>query len=487
MLSTIRVKISDQRLVITEAPKIASGGNGTNFVAFEFDESWDNFAKTGVFYTNPAAKKRSQLGLDNICEIPPQVLKKKGRMYFGVAGVDEHGKRKTSEVVPYGVDEGASPEGSLPGAGEKAYWDDVLAKIAKCETAVRDAIAQVGNVFDASMQALNVSLNHKTRHSKGGRDEIHPSDIGAAQERHRHLATEIDELLPTEYDEENETLELGELFQGDPVPEEEINAAVENYLKENPPEISGVTDDQVAKAVEDYLVENPPQGGTGVIIDPELKYSGTAADAKICGEKFGEIEQQIADILYVPIEVVSFVNDGGTKENGDKISPLTLSWELNKEPVSLTVAGQAVTPAKSGFVTVNEEISETKTFDLVAADEREATAAKSVTLYFYDGVYYGTAAKPETVDSAFIKALSGKKLTGNKNQTAEIDGGKGLYFFYAYPKTMGTSKFNIGGFDYEYEAETVSFENDFGVIKDYYVYVSGQPISSDVSVTVKGG
>lgn len=486
MLSTIRVKISDQRLVITEAPKIASGGNGTNFVAFEFDESWDNFAKTGVFYTNPAAKKRSQLGLDNICEIPPQVLKKKGRMYFGVAGVDEHGKRKTSEVVPYGVDEGASPEGSLPGAGEKAYWDDVLAKIAKCETAVRDAIAQVGNVFDASMQALNVSLKHKTRHSKGGRDEIRPSDIGAAQERHRHLATEIDELLPTEYDEESETLELGELFQGDPVPEEEINAAVENYLKENPPEISGVTDDQVAKAVEDYLVENPPQGGTGVIIDPELKYSGTAADAKICGEKFGEIEQQIADILYVPIEVVSFVNDGGTKENGDKISPLTLSWELNKDPASVIVNGTNCAEKKTGSLTINGEFTETQSFEIVVSDEKGTTARKETKINFVDGIYSGCKEAPATIDSAFILSLT-KKLASGKNQTVSVTGGENKFFWYAYPKSMGTSIFNIGGFDYEFESETVSFENKFGVIKDYIVYVSDNPMISNLSVTVKEG
>ena len=218
-----------------------------------------------------------------------------------------------------------------------------------------------------------------------------------------------------------------------------------------------------------------------------LVKKGFGVDEGDYSERLSEVEKEIEDLKYVPISVSSFGHDAGAKENGDKVSCVVLSWELNKEPVSLTVAGQAVTPEKSGFVTVNEDISETKTFDLVAADEREATAAKSVTLYFYDGVYYGTAAKPETVDSAFIKALSGKKLTGNKNQTAEIDGGKGLYFFYAYPKTMGTSKFNIGGFDYEYEAETVSFENDFGIIKDYYVYVSGQPISSDVSVTVKGG
>ncbi|MBQ7875539.1 MAG: hypothetical protein IJ306_10390, partial [Oscillospiraceae bacterium] len=88
--------------------------------------------------------------------------------------------------------------------------------------------------------------------------------------------------------------------------------------------------------------------------------------------------------------------------------------------------------------------------------------------------------------SEFILSLA-KKLSGGKNLTVSATGGDGLYFFYAYPASMGESIFNIGGFDYEYEFETVSFTNAFGVEKDYNVYVSGQPITGNISVTVKEG
>ena len=52
---------------------------------------------------------------------------------------------------------------------------------------------------------------------------------------------------------------------------------------------------------------------------------------------------------------------------------------------------------------------------------------------------------------------------------------------------MGNSIFNIGGFDYEFASQVIPFENKFGVIKDYIVYVSDYPMISDLSVTVKEG
>lgn len=198
------------------------------------------------------------------------------------------------------------------------------------------------------------------------------------------------------------------------------------------------------------------------------------------------IEQEIADLKYEEISIVSFSHNAGTKENGDTASSVVLSWALNKEPASLTVGGETVTAAQSGSHTLDESFTSTTTWNIKATDERSATAEKSTTLYFYDGVYYGTAEKPFAIDSTFILGLT-KKLSAGKNLTVSVTGGDGLYFFYAYPASLGTSKFNIGGFDYEYEKQTVAFTNKFDVTKDYYVYVSGQVIPDSISVTVKEG
>ncbi len=202
--------------------------------------------------------------------------------------------------------------------------------------------------------------------------------------------------------------------------------------------------------------------------------------------KFADIEKEIEELKYVPIEIIKFTNSGKTLENGNVINPVAVSWELNKEAAEVTIDGVKQSTGKTGLQIFNEDFSTTTTWTLIAKDEKGVVSTKYTTLYFYDGVYYGAKAEPETLDSAFILGLS-KQLSGSKNLTVNIEGGEGLYFYYAYPASMGKSKFNIGGFDYEYEYETVSFTNRYGLTKDYYVYKSGQPITESVSVTVKGG
>lgn len=204
-------------------------------------------------------------------------------------------------------------------------------------------------------------------------------------------------------------------------------------------------------------------------------------------ERFDSIEKRIDDLHYEAITITAFSNNANPAENGATINDVVLSWTFSKKPAEVMLDGVAQSTGASGATLSDLGITSKKTWTLEAKDERGAVAKKETVLNFYDGVYYGMAAKPASVDSAFIKSLSGKKLSSGKNLTVSVKGGEGLFFWYAYPKSMGASKFNIGGFDYEYEAETISFENQYGVKKDYYVYVSGQEIPDNISVTVKGG
>lgn len=491
-LSIIRATVNGQRLIVTEAPKLASGGKGTNRAAFEFDESWDGFTRTAVFYRKATNKYKMPLGTDDICDVPPEVTDKKGRMFFGVFGVDGDGFVITSEVVPYAIEEGATEDGAEPSDPSTDFWEEVLAEIAKSETAVREAMDELEGTKDSAERAEDVAEHHKDRHSRGGADEIRPSDIGAADEEHRHPASEIDDLLPTEYDEETETLELGDYFEGGEggegeIPEELVKEAVKEYLEENPPEVSGATDEQVSQAVEKYFSENPPQGGGDVPVDGTLSQSGQAADAAICGQKFSTIEEQLEELLYVPIEVTSFSHNAGTRENGDTVQDVKFSWKLNKEPTSVDIDGTGCGAVKEGSQILEDlNLKAGKTFRITASDGKK-NATKSTTINFYDAVYYGFAQQPSSVDSAFILSLPNKELSSGKDKSFSITGEENKYFWYAYRADLGESIFNIGGFDYEFEPRLVSFTNKFGVTKDYLVYRSTNPIGSRISVTVKGG
>lgn len=62
------------------------------------------------------------------------------------------------------------------------------------------------------------------------------------------------------------------------VSDEQIEAAVEDYLTENPPEGGTVTDEQVATAVEEYMTENPVETPE---VDLSNYYTKTEVDTAI--------------------------------------------------------------------------------------------------------------------------------------------------------------------------------------------------------------
>ena len=130
-------------------------------------------------------------------------------------------------------------------------------------------------------------------------------------------------------------------------------------------------------------------------------------------KRLAAVEEDLADLKYEAITVSSFSHNAGTKENGDAVTSVVLSWMLSKTPVSLTINGEAIEVTQSGSVTLTGNYTNTTTWTLKATDDRGAEAEKNTTLYFYDGIYYGCVTKPATVNSAFIMALPNKKLSGN--------------------------------------------------------------------------
>ena len=204
-------------------------------------------------------------------------------------------------------------------------------------------------------------------------------------------------------------------------------------------------------------------------------------------QRLTTLETQMAELLYTAISISSFAHNAGTKEMGAIVTELTLSWTTNKKPTALTLDGASLNAELTSKKLSELLITKDKTWTLKATDERGAEASKTTTLSFQNGIYYGAKAVPQTVDSAFIMGLGKKELSGTKNRSVSVTGGDGLYFWYAYPKRLGKSLFNIGGFDYEYELITVEFTNSLGYTEDYYVYRSGQYAPASLSVTVKNG
>ena len=102
----------------------------------------------------------------------------------------------------------------------------------------------------------------------------------------------------------------------------------------------------------------------------------------------------IAEILdYKAIAISSFAATPSTAEMGSTVNSVALSWAVNKTPTTLTLDGATIDTTETKK-TLTGTFTSNKTWTLKATDERGATATKTATLSFLNGVYYGAAAKP---------------------------------------------------------------------------------------------
>lgn len=103
----IRVKCTDQALTPIDTPIIAAGGVDEDKISFEFCPLWEGFTKKAVFRYNKSVTAEAELGEDDTCIIPPEVIAQPGYIFFGVYGINGAGIRRTSTVIKYNIAKGA--------------------------------------------------------------------------------------------------------------------------------------------------------------------------------------------------------------------------------------------------------------------------------------------------------------------------------------------------------------------------------------------
>lgn len=231
-------------------------------------------------------------------------------------------------------------------------------------------------------------------------------------------------------------------------------------------------------------------------LDNTLTAEGKAADAKAVGENFAkvnkitdslkerakavgdkleDIRKQIADIQYIPIEILSFVNNISIAELGSTANEISLTWKLNKIPKSATLNNISISGELKAdqSVTIRDAALTTDSiFTLAVTDEKNKTVQKKSSIAFYNGIYYGSAIIPTKLDSVFVRGLN-KSLQKDQVKTFSIDSGVNQYVWYAIPSRYGEPVFNVGGFDGGFtKISEISFENSSGYTEKYAVYRS---------------
>lgn len=228
------------------------------------------------------------------------------------------------------------------------------------------------------------------------------------------------------------------------------------------------------------------QGGTGG--------SGTAEDTTYTNENFPQydnvdlaLDALFNRVYYVkPTCSLSATPSGGTFEIGTAISaPITFTWTTNKDITSQTLTGCTLANASVRTATYNTNVTSDKTFTLSVSDG-ENSASSSVSYKFLNNIFWGSASTAETYDSAFISALSNKKLASVIKGTYSFNIASGEYGFWAIPSNMTISSVWIGGFEVTVDdLGTVSYTNAQGYTRDYKLYKTGKASLGAISAEIK--
>lgn len=156
-MTTIKLKTIDEILEFTSSPPVYSGDVNTIAAQFEFDEFWEGFAKTAVFYRD--IKQPYQVVLkDDICNIPSEVMLTEGRIYIGVFGVKED-KVKTSEVVYYDIGTGVMTFGTIPEPSEE-IWQQILSELQSIRDLAQNMTDDQNQFIEEQTQKVQESVDN---------------------------------------------------------------------------------------------------------------------------------------------------------------------------------------------------------------------------------------------------------------------------------------------------------------------------------------
>lgn len=153
---------------------------------------------------------------------------------------------------------------------------------------------------------------------------------------------------------------------------------------------------------------------------------------------------KLDDLLYEPIKINSFTVSPQTVDKGRVLTTLTFNWSFSKIPKTLSFTGTDDVNS-TGIKLTDLELSSNRTYTLSVTDERDTLKQSSITVRFYNRVYYGVAKEPESYDSEFIKSLNSQLVSSTNIVTSfNVNAGEGDYIYYCLPVENGECLFYLG-------------------------------------------
>lgn len=202
-------------------------------------------------------------------------------------------------------------------------------------------------------------------------------------------------------------------------------------------------------------------------------------DIEKLSSQYKDIATKIDEISN-PFSINTFTVSPSVAQKGSTIN-VTVKWSYNKDISNQMLNNTALdtTLREKTFTSVNADTTYT-----LNATSNNISKAKSGTIKFYNGIYYGKSSST-TYDSTLINSLT-KTLSDSKARTVAVNAGSGEYIFYCLPARLGTPSFNVGGFDGGFnKVATVNFTNSDNFSENYDIYKSDNANLGNTTIVVK--
>lgn len=242
----------------------------------------------------------------------------------------------------------------------------------------------------------------------------------------------------------------------------------------------------VSNVIDGFSLKGP-KGDPGEGADVPIASATVAGRVKV-GDGL-QVSEDGTVSLYKAI-ALSYLQGGGAYEIGSTVDDVTLSWDWNKVPASLTLDGEEVAKVDGAYPKqlklTGLGLKANKTWTLVATDARGARSTKTTSATFQFKAYWGVGAGDAAVDSAFLLGLEGSALTGTKARDFTVTAGAGQHIYYAIPSSLGAPTFFVGGFEGGFsKVKTLEHTNASGGKASYDVYKSTNAGLGRTTVTAK--
>lgn len=149
-MAQIEVVLEKQLLTIQNREVISSGDVNYDSCRFEFDESWEGYIKTAVFYQEKQKVYYAVLDNEDKCFIPAPAIVKASPLYIGTFGV------QGDKILTSSMDSIPIVEGAVSGAEvDIEPSETVFAAIVANYQAILDAITEQSKSFDEAYKLLS--------------------------------------------------------------------------------------------------------------------------------------------------------------------------------------------------------------------------------------------------------------------------------------------------------------------------------------------